>query len=130
MYIVNVSLLRRKQLEVEQLSSCFYEVVLQTCANIATFSRAKDEIIFAAIWTLKVGCLRKIRRRVLDKGGLLCWVFFYKQWTNETCQKWLQNWIKSKINLVGSFYMFSLSINNVVNIVNGSIYCDCQSNDS
>ena len=49
MYIVNVSLLRRKQLEVEQLSSCFYEVVLQTCANIATFSRAKDEIIFAAI---------------------------------------------------------------------------------
>ena len=41
---------RRKQLEVEQLPSCFYEVVLQTCANIATFSRAKDEIIFAAIF--------------------------------------------------------------------------------
>ena len=81
MYIVNVSLLRRKQLEVEQLSSCFYEV-LGSPTNLRKYCyfftsqswKMRSHLLpySKAIWTHVVCCLRKIKRSVLNKGGLLC----------------------------------------------------------
>ena len=126
MYIVNVSLLRRKQLEVEQLSSCFYEV-LGSPTNLRKYCyfftsqswKMRSHLLpySKAIWTHVVCCLKKIKRSVLNKGGLLgMWVSFYryyrpmKHWKN--CP---QNWIISKNNLAGSFYLVFWSINNIVN---------------